>query len=122
MPDYPTITPGFHALHANHLEDLRRAVAFICQQNPLPPRKSEHFLVQSNGIAHWQNLALAEKRSEDGSAGGLGVAAGMDFLFPARFLWQAYRAVLPEGEVPEQSPFDNRRLVWRLYRLLPGLV
>ncbi|WP_417501311.1 exodeoxyribonuclease V subunit gamma [Marinobacter sp.] len=122
MPEHATITPGFHAVHANHLEDLRRAVVFICQQNPLPPLQSETFLVQSNGIAQWLKLALAEKRSEDGSEGGLGIAAGMDFLFPARFIWQAYRAVLPDGEVPEQSPFDKRRLVWRLYRLLPELV
>ncbi|MBW4935046.1 exodeoxyribonuclease V subunit gamma [Marinobacter sp. F4206] len=122
MADRSAIEPGFHAIHANHLEDLRRAVVFICQQTPLPPLESETFLVQSNGIAQWLKLALAEKRSEDGSGGGLGIAAGMDFLFPARFIWQAYRAVLPAGEVPEQSPFDKRRLVWRLYRLLPELV
>ncbi|HET8799603.1 MAG TPA: exodeoxyribonuclease V subunit gamma [Marinobacter sp.] len=116
------IEPGFHAIHANHLEDLRRAVVFICRQNPMPPLQSETFLVQSNGIAQWLKLALAEKRTEDGIDGGLGIAAGMDFLFPARFIWQAYRAVLPDGEVPEQSPFDKRRLVWRLVRLLPELV
>ncbi|MCM0613893.1 exodeoxyribonuclease V subunit gamma [Marinobacter sediminum] len=122
MADYSAIEPGFHAIHANHLEDLRRAVVFICQQTPMPPLESETFLVQSNGIAQWLKLALAEKRSDDGDTGGLGIAAGMDFLFPARFIWQAYRAVLPEGDVPEQSPFDKRRLVWRLYRLLPELV
>ena len=117
-----TIEPGFHAIHANHLEDLRRAVVYICRQSPIPPLQSETFLVQSNGIAQWLKLALAEKRTDDGAEGGLGIAAGMDFLFPARFIWQAYRAVLPDGEVPEQSPFDKRRLVWRLYRLLPDLV
>lgn len=122
MAAAPTIEPGFHAIHANHLEDLRRAVVYICRQNPMPPLQSETFLVQSNGIAQWLKLALAEKRTEDGVEGGLGIAAGMDFLFPARFIWQAYRAVLPDGEVPEQSPFDKRRLVWRLYRLLPELV
>ena len=116
------IEPGFHAIHANHLEDLRRAVVFLCRQHPLPPLESETFLVQSNGIAQWLKLALAQKPSDDGHDGGLGIAAGMDFLFPARFIWQAYRAVLPDGEVPEQSPFDKRRLVWRLYRLLPELV
>lgn len=117
-----TVHNGFFAIHANHLEDLRRAVMFLCRQSPLSPLDSETFLVQSNGIAQWLKLALAEKRSEDGASGGLGIAAGMDFLFPARFIWQAYRAVLPAGEVPEQSPFDKRRLVWRLYRLLPQLV
>ena len=122
MAPQPPIVPGFHAIHANHLEDLRRAVVFLCRQNPVPALESETFLVQSNGIAQWLKLALAEKRDDNGGDGGLGIAAGMDFLFPARFIWQAYRAVLPEGEVPEQSPFDKRRLVWRLYRLLPELV
>lgn len=118
----PTITPGFHAIHANHLEDLRRAIVWICRENPLPPLEAETFLVQSNGIAQWLKLALAENRSEGAEVGGLGIAAGMEFLFPARFIWQAYRAVLPAGAVPETSPFDKRRLVWRLYRLLPSLV
>lgn len=122
MPETNAIEPGFHAIHANHLEDLRRAVVYICRQNPMPPLQSETFLVQSNGIAQWLKLALAEKRTDDGVEGGLGIAAGMEFLFPARFIWQAYRAVLPDGEVPEQSPFDKSRLVWRLYRLLPALV
>ncbi len=121
MPPTASIVPGFHAIHANHLEDLRRAVVWICQQDPLPPLQSETFLVQSNGIAQWLKLALAEDPRGE-SAGGIGIAAGMDFLFPARFIWQAYRAVLPGDEVPEQSPFDKSRLIWRLFRLLPDLV
>ncbi|MBB5321775.1 exodeoxyribonuclease V subunit gamma [Marinobacter oulmenensis] len=122
MANRNAIEPGFHAIHANHLEDLRRAVVYICRQNPLPPLQSETFLVQSNGIAQWLKLALAEKRDDEGMDGGLGIAAGMDFLFPARFIWQAYRAMLSDAEVPEQSPFDKSRLVWRLYRLLPTLL
>ncbi len=121
MPAAPPIQPGFHAIHANHLEDLRRAVVWICRQHPVPPLASETFLVQSNGIAQWLKLALAEDPVGE-SEGGLGIAAGMDFLFPSRFIWQAYRAVLPAEEVPEQSPFDKSRLVWRLFRLLPTLV
>ena len=121
MPATPTIEPGFHAIHANHLEDLRRAVVWICRQSPLPPLESETFLVQSNGIAQWLKLALAEDPADEGN-GGMGIAAGMDFLFPARFIWQAYRAVLTSAGVPEQSPFDKSRLVWRLFRLLPQLI
>ena len=125
MPVTPSIEPGFHAIHANHLEDLRRAVVWICRQSPLPPLESETFLVQSNGIAQWLKLALAEDPSREGAdvgVGGLGIAAGMDFLFPARFIWQAYRAVLTSEGVPEQSPFDKSRLVWRLFRILPELI
>jgi exodeoxyribonuclease V gamma subunit len=123
MPHNLDVRPGFHALHANHLEDLRHAVVWISRQTPLPPLERETFLVQSNGIAQWLKLALAEDpQTGEGAGGGLGIAAGMDFLFPSRFIWQAYRAVLPPGEVPEQSPFDKTRLVWRLYRLLPALL
>jgi exodeoxyribonuclease V gamma subunit len=121
MSETPPILTGFHAIHANHLEDLRRAVVWICRQHPVPPLASETFLVQSNGIAQWLKLALAEDPVGE-AEGGLGIAAGMDFLFPSRFIWQAYRAVLPGKEVPEQSPFDKSRLVWRLFRLLPALV
>lgn len=119
MPD--SLPTGFFAIHANHLEDLRRVVVWICRNQPLPPLESETFLVQSNGIAQWLKLALAE-RQDDSDSGGLGIAAGVDFLFPARFIWQAYRAVLSEREVPEQSPFDKSRLIWRLYRLFPELL
>lgn len=121
MSQTSPILTGFHAIHANHLEDLRRAVVWICRQHPVPPLASETFLVQSNGIAQWLKLALAEDPVGE-AEGGLGIAAGMDFLFPSRFIWQAYRAVLPAEEVPEQSPFDKSRLVWRLFRLLPTLV
>lgn len=116
-----SIPAGFHAIHANHLEDLRRVVVWISRTQALPPLESETFLVQSNGIAQWLKLALAERR-DDQDRGGLGIAAGVDFLFPARFIWQAYRAVLSEREVPEHSPFDKNRLIWRLYRLLPELL
>ena len=52
MANAPAIEPGFHAIHANHLEDLRRAVVYICRQNPLPPLQSETFLVQSLSLIH----------------------------------------------------------------------
>ena len=63
MADSTAIEPGFHAIHANHLEDLRRAVVYICRQNPMPPLQSETFLVQSNGIAQWLKLALAIRKN-----------------------------------------------------------
>lgn len=85
MPVTPSIEPGFHAIHANHLEDLRRAVVWICRQSPLPPLESETFLVQSNGIAQWLKLALAEDPSRrvlmSGSA-AWGLRPAWIFCFP----------------------------------------
>ncbi len=49
--------------------------------------------------------------------GGLGIAAALEISLPSRFLWRVYRAVLGGEAVPETSPFDKSRLVWRLMRL-----
>ncbi|MFG6666967.1 exodeoxyribonuclease V subunit gamma [Halomonas sp. HNIBRBA4712] len=119
----PPLTPGFMVVHANRLEDLRAVAVEWMRLHPLGPLENETILVQSNGIGQWLKLALAE----DPDNGGTGIAAALDVTLPARFLWQAYRTVLSHvsGEqdaVPETSPFDKSRLVWRLLRLLPGLV
>jgi exodeoxyribonuclease V gamma subunit len=109
-------------VHANRLEDLRGLAVQWMRLHPLGPLENETVLVQSNGIGQWLKLALAE----DPENGGAGIAAALDVMLPARFLWQAYRTVLThvdqDGDaVPETSPFDKSRLVWRLLRLLPTL-
>ncbi|GAA3947445.1 exodeoxyribonuclease V subunit gamma [Allohahella marinimesophila] len=115
----PLVPVGLQAIHANHLEDLRQMVVWLTREYPIPPLENEVFLVQSNGIAQWLKLALAENRSDEG--GGCGISAANTFLLPHRFVWQAYRSVLAEDAIPERSPFDRERLVWRLFRLLPEL-
>src|SRR5690554_2563582 len=106
------IVPGLSILHANHPEDLRELVMAHLRNHPLRPLENEVFLVQSNGMAQW----LRQRFAEDD---GCGIAAAMDMQMPARFLWQAYRAVLGEEQVAAESPFDKARLTWRLLRLLP---
>ncbi|HBM43484.1 MAG TPA: exodeoxyribonuclease V subunit gamma, partial [Halomonas sp.] len=117
-----SLTPGFMVVHANRLEDLRGLAVEWMRRHPLGPLENETILVQSNGIGQWLKLALAE----DPGNGGAGIAAALDVMLPARFLWQAYRRVLTHvshdaDAVPETSPFDKSRLVWRLLRLLPTL-
>lgn len=119
----PPLTPGFMVIHANRLEDLRAVAVEWMRLHPLGPLENETILVQSNGIGQWLKLALAETPDD----GGAGIAAALDVTLPARFLWQAYRTVLShvsqgQDPVPETSPFDKSRLVWRLLRLLPTLV
>jgi len=106
---------GFMVLHGNRLETLTEVVAGWLRRHPLPPLAEETVLVQSNGMAQWLKLNLAEPDA-------LGIAAGFSFQMPARFLWSAYRAVLGAERVPRTSPFDKSRLLWRLYRLLPTLL
>ncbi|MFC0269084.1 exodeoxyribonuclease V subunit gamma [Kushneria aurantia] len=117
----PELRPGFMVIHGNRLEALRDLAVEWLRGHPLGPLEDEVVLVQSNGISQWLKLALAADPPE-----GAGIAAAMEMPMPARYLWQAYRAVLTqrdgEGAVPQASPLDKPRLVWRLMRLLPELL
>ena len=108
-----TITPGLLILHGNQMEMLRAAVFDWLRRHPLGPLEQETILVQSNGFAEWLKIALAEE---------LGVCAATRVALPARFLWEAYRAMLGRERVPSRSPFDRDPLTWRLMRLLPTLL
>ena len=107
------ITPGLLILHGNQMELLRAAVFDWLRGHPLAPLEQETILVQSNGVAEWLKIALAEE---------LGVCAATRVALPARFLWEAYRGMLGGERVPRRSPFDKGPLTWRLMRLLPGLL
>jgi len=110
----PLFKPGFMVLHGNRLEDLRDLLSKFLGTQPLPPLTPEVILVQSNGMKHWLEMALA-----DDSA--LGICAATRLELPSGYLWQVYRSVLGADAVPAHMPFDKSHLVWRLMRLLPVL-
>ena len=107
------IAPGLLILHGNQLEQLRAAVFGWLRGHPLDPLETDILLVQSNGVAEWLKIALAEE---------MGVCAATRVALPARFLWQAYRSMLGRERVPRMSAFDKGPLAWRLMRLLPALL
>ncbi len=109
----PPITPGLLILHGNQMELLRSAVFDWLRNHPLGPLEEEIFLVQSNGVAEWLKIALAEE---------IGVCAATRVALPARFMWEAYRGMLGRERVPTRAPFDKDPLTWRLMRLLPTLL
>ncbi|GAA3720925.1 exodeoxyribonuclease V subunit gamma [Oceanisphaera sediminis] len=115
MQNNEALTPGLMVVHGNHLEELRELAVAWMRGNPLAPLENEVILVQSNGIAQWLKLALAEHRSG-------GIAAAIQVDLPARFLWQSYRSVLGSHTIPRLSPLDKAPLTWRLMRLLPSLL
>jgi exodeoxyribonuclease V gamma subunit len=106
------LTPGLLALHSNRTEDLAMAVATHLRQQPLGPLEEEVILVQSNGMAEWVKMTLAQHS---------GVCAATRVELPARFMWRTYRQVLGAAAVPSTSPLDKTPLTWRLMRLLPLL-
>ncbi|MGI9153642.1 MAG: exodeoxyribonuclease V subunit gamma, partial [Rubrivivax sp.] len=112
------LTPGFMVVHGNHPETLRDLVRDWMRRHPLAPLEDECILVQSNGVAQWLRLALAQ----DPAQGGHGIAAALQVQLPMRFVWQAYRAVLGADAVPRSSALDAEPLTWRLMRLLHTLL
>lgn len=101
-------------LHGNRLEDLRDLLVQYLAAHPLPVLQPEVILLQSNGMKHWLELALADD-------GALGICAATQMALPSGYLWQMYRAVLGADAVPAHMPFDKTALLWRLWRLLPAL-
>ncbi|MFJ4434487.1 exodeoxyribonuclease V subunit gamma [Pseudomonas sp. NPDC089395] len=121
MANSTSLHPGFMIVHGNRLDDLRSLVVNWMRRYPLAPLENEIALVQSNGIAQWLKLALAEDPQED-DLGGCGIAAAIDVQLPGSFMWQLYRQVLGRDEIPEVSLLDKAPLTWRLMRLLPELI
>ncbi|KQQ64985.1 exodeoxyribonuclease V subunit gamma [Pseudomonas sp. Leaf127] len=121
MPHTTTLTAGFMVVHGNRLDELRSLVVSWMRRYPLAPLENEIALVQSNGIAQWLKLALAED-AQDEDQGGCGIAAAVDVQLPGSFMWQLYRAVLGREEIPLTSLLDKAPLTWRLMRLLPELI
>ena len=97
--------------HSNDLDVLKGILLSLMQQNPPSPFEREAILVQSQGMAHWLKLNIAA---------GLGVSAQLEFPLPFSFIWQVFNRLRPD--LPERSHFDKQLMVWKLMRLLPGLV
>ncbi|MCZ2498751.1 exodeoxyribonuclease V subunit gamma [Xylophilus sp. Kf1] len=106
------IQTGLLVLHSNRAEWLGEAVFEWIARHPLQPLEEEVFLVQSNGVAEWLKMTLADHQ---------GVCAAARVELPGRFLWRAYRQVLGRDAVPAQSVLDRLSMTWRLMALLPDV-
>jgi exodeoxyribonuclease V gamma subunit len=109
MPDTP-IPTGLVALHGNRAETLADTLTAWLQRQPLQPLESEVVLVQSNGMAEWIKIALAQHS---------GICAAAQVELPSRFMWRTCRQVLGPEQVPRESPLDKLPLTWRFMDLLP---
>lgn len=102
------LEPGFMLIHGNRAEELCEIAIDWLVKNPLQPLEPEVILVQSSGVAQWLQQKIASA----------GIAAAIDFILPASFVWRAYKAVLAEQHIPEQALLDKSNLTWQLLRLL----
>ena len=112
---FQEIAPGVAMVHSNQMGELKDLFLHWVKNHPLPPFERETILVQSNGIRQWLKLGFAESTV-------LGVSADTDFLLPSPFIWNTYRAVLPDIGIQAKSILDRGPLTWRIYQLLPRLL
>ncbi|RFA27293.1 exodeoxyribonuclease V subunit gamma [Alkalilimnicola ehrlichii] len=96
--------------HSNRLESLADGLALLTQMPAGSPLAPETVLVQSNGMARWLALRLAERN---------GVCANLRFPYPAAYTWELFCTLL--AEVPERSVYNPDILTWRLMSVLPQL-
>ena len=98
---------ALHIHQSNRLEILADRLAELLARPLRSPLVREVVVAQSNGMARWLALRLADR---------LGVCANLSVQFPATFLWDMARAVL--RYLPPTSTFDKPVLHWRLMALL----
>ena len=93
-----------HVYHSNRLEALFILMCTLRESSPLPdPLTPETVLVANPGIGRWLNFQFADRD---------GIAANIDYVLPAAFVWQLYRNCLEN--VPEKSAFERNALRLRV--------
>jgi len=97
-----------HVYHSNRLEVLFTLLCAIRESQPVPdPLKSETVMVANPGIGRWLNLQIADHA---------GIAANIDYVLPAEFVWHLYRKCL--NSVPKKSAFERSALQLRVLTAL----
>ena len=110
-----SLKPGLVILHSHRLETLRDTLVEWMATHPISsPLGIEDILVQSNGVAQWLKIALAE------SSEHAHISAGLKMELPSQFVWKIYRVALGD-QIPESLPYDKANLLWRIMQLLPQL-
>ena len=84
-----------HLFQSNEMSELARV---FCERSSgaSDPFKPLTVIVQSFGIGQWLKLETARHQ---------GIAANIDCVLPAAFLWRMYRQHIPETRSIDNSPF-----------------
>ncbi len=97
---------------SNRMETLAESLAEGIRRPLRSPFEPETILVQSQGMARWLKLQLAQR---------YGNCSNCRFPFPRAFSYDMFRAILPS--LPEEAAYEPEEvLVWRIMKHLPGFV
>ena len=98
---------------SNRVEALHALLAQRLGAAPLSdPFQRELILIPSMAMKRWVNLQLGMCH---------GVAANIEYLLPAQWIWQLAAQQAP-GQFPSEDPLSRERAAWRIHGLLPGLL
>jgi exodeoxyribonuclease V gamma subunit len=92
-----------HIHYSNQLETLATAYTETLKAPLSHPFNKELVIVQNAGMARWLSLQTAKRN---------GISMNIEYLFPAEFMWQLLRQVLPD--VPPKDPCSPAIMKWRL--------
>ncbi len=93
----------------NRLEDLADLLAEHCQQTGADVFTPFLIAVQSNGMARWLSMRLADRNK---------IAANLRFPFPASLVWEIMGAILAGEDIQPSDRFRPESLSWGVYRVL----
>jgi exodeoxyribonuclease V gamma subunit len=96
---------------SNRLETLAQSLAETIRSPLRSPFEPERIVVQSQGMARWLKLQLAQHQ---------GICSNCQFPFPQAFTYEEFRSVLPG--LPEEAVYEPDLLVWRIMKQLPQLL
>jgi len=99
-------------LRIHHSNRLERLADRLCEVIAAPlgaPLAPETILVPNPGMARWLSLAVAQR---------LGVAANLDCVFPAAFVWRVLRA--QDADLPPTPPAEQGPLMFGLLAAFAG--
>lgn len=98
---------------SNRVEALHQRLARRLGDEPLPdPFQQELILIPSMAMKRWVNLQLSM---------GHGVAANIEYLLPAQWIWQLAAQQAP-GQLSGEDPLSREHAAWHIHGLLPTLL
>jgi exodeoxyribonuclease V gamma subunit len=97
---------------SNRTEALAGMLARVLETPLRDPLARECIVVQRRGMERWLAMQLAERH---------GICAGVEFLFPRRFLRERLFAPLLGADAAGPEVFEPARLTWEIAALLPAL-
>jgi len=101
----------FFLYHHHDVARLASLLAALRSRGDASPLAPDTVLVPNHGLGRWLKMTLAERE---------GVAANLETVLPARYMWELIADSFPEGRA-DSAAFERANLRWHLYALLPEI-